>query len=298
MPSLSWPLRRAKYRRRVAHDVSGGRHNLRVAEIPAAEAPHRDGTLIAGGLGYSLDELAALPPLLTHSSGHAALDRAVGGGLCPGSIWTLAASGGAGATTFAVQAAASAAKTGSVLIANGHVASHLLAMRLRDAADRVGLDAAGLRRIRTASWLPLPTWTGQPYDWDDQYRAADVVILDTVDEMVRPRQLHRWSDAARAQLRYLRELAQAANTAVVLTARTPPMPRPTGDWHIDMTSFDAVCRMHWASPVFADVSDVGLRLVPSGPSERRVVAYVRGGSEWLGSARILGRQRWLYLTQV
>jgi len=87
----------------------------------------------------------------------------------PGSVWTLAATAGMGATSFAVQCAVAACRTGRVVLANGHMSSHLLGLPDPSAKD---------------AWasMPLP---GQ-----------DVLILDTLDEMWRPPEWRRTANSS------------------------------------------------------------------------------------------------------
>lgn len=231
---------------------------------------HRDGTMIAGGNGSRLSELAALGPLPTHSCGLDDLDRVSGGGILPGQIWTLAAQAGAGATMLATQIAVSASRTGQVLLANGHMGTHLLRDRVLAAADALQVDVGARARLMLASWEGLPSWEtrdGERHWGDSQCAASDVVVLDTLDEMWRPPTWPTTPEARLRSLRWLREIAQGHGTAVLLTARVPPGP-----------DFDAAWQRQWAREVFADVADVRLEL--RGHRDRELLAYLRGRGWW------------------
>lgn len=222
----------------------------------------RNGGMIAGGNGYSLAALDALEPLRHHSCGHAGLDQATGGGFAPGSVWTLAAPAGAGATTFAVQAAVAASRTRRVILANGHMATHLLRDRVLSAADALGGEDNARGRVLLASWEALPNW--KRAGWDRECQASDLLVLDTLDEMWRP---PAWPGATAAETYALvREIAQQHNLGLLLTARV---------WTQTVTSTKPGGGAG-AHEVFADIGDVRIELRRSAETGLHLRAYVRG----------------------
>lgn len=231
---------------------------------------HRDGGMVAGGSGYSLPELESLPPLPTHSCGLAPVDELTGGGIHRGAVWTVAAASGTGATTLAVQAAVAASQTGKVILVNGHVATHLLRDRVMDLSTSVGMTVSTRERVNLASWMPVP-WLGEDF-WDSACEQADLVILDTFDEMWRPQAWPEEPEARLRALRWLRELAQRHETALLLTARVPARESFTRTWP-----------QHWAHDVFQDVADVHLQLRQHAEGSLLHVA-ARGRRSWRGTA--------------
>src|SRR5665647_3294771 len=53
-----------------------------------SERLHFDGPMVAGGLGYSVDELLATPAPATFHTGFDWIDQLTGG-IAPGSVWTV-----------------------------------------------------------------------------------------------------------------------------------------------------------------------------------------------------------------
>lgn len=231
----------------------------------------RLGTMVSGGGLYGLDAVAGLSDDRRHSCGYGPLDKVTGGGLMPGAVWTLAATAGLGATSFAVQCAVAACRTGRVVLVNGHLASHLLARQIIDCAERQGIGAAARQRIEIASWLGLPdpsakdVWAAMPLP------GQDVLIVDTLDEMWRPPEWRRTRKLQLMHLRWLREQAQTYGTSVLLTARV------ASSWY----DFDDAWRRHWAYAPFSDVSDVRLQIT-GGAEGTRLNSYVRGGRAYSG----------------
>ena len=227
--------------------------------MPVAHAPlHFDGPMVAGGLGYPVDETLSSPRPATFSSGVEWIDQLTGG-IEPGSVWTVSGPAGVGVTAFVRRLAVAAAQSSSVILANGHVPTrHLARMVAHDA--RTHQDADHSRLPQVASWLPLPTLGSDA--WDDACRATDVVVLDTWDEMWRPGDWARSREERIADARWLRELARSAHTAVVLTARLP------------RTGTEAP---HLTEDVFGDVADVQVSIdqEPDSPW-RRATVHARG----------------------
>lgn len=230
---------------------------------------HRDGGMLAGGMGYSIAELQSLPPLTYHSCGLPGLDEFTGGGLYPGAMWTLAAPSGLGATGLAVLIAVAASRTGRVLLVNGHIAAHLLRDRVLAVADAMDISPEVLRSLRLASWLALADWE-QGDEWRPGAKGdEDVVIFDTLDEMWRPPAWPEGPEDRIRRLRWQREMCQRRGTAVVVTARVRD----------DGARFPASWGSHWAHEVFADIADVRLELRTR---ERlpELTAYGRGQGWW------------------
>jgi len=245
--------------------VGWGWHGGRVPELPVLL--HRDGPMIAGGMGCSVVELAALTPQPTYPTGVGPLDALTRGGLTPGVIWTVAGPPGVGVTSLVMQMAAHLSQTALVGMANDHMATHVLRDRLLMYASTARIDRAPVDRIDIASWVPIPalrcdepSWFGSEYD---------VMIIDCFDEMLRPR---AWPEGRMAVLtgRWLREMARRSNTALVLTARADRAPakgRPP---------FERAWHSHWARAVFDDIADVQLSLWESEDQNVAFHAMARG----------------------
>jgi len=206
---------------------------------------HSDGPMIAGGLGHSVEELLASPAPTTFSTGVDWIDQLTGG-IEPGSVWTVMGPAGVGVTTFVTRLAAAAARSSEVILANGHVPSRHLAALVQKAAQGDGGTTPSTPRI--ASWLPVPN-IGDDF-WDSDCERADVVVMDTWDEMWRP---YRWQMSREervADVRWLREVARNAHTAVVITGRLPRFAEPGA----------SDTPRHWAEEAFDDVADVSIEL--------------------------------------
>jgi len=226
-------------------------------------ALHFDGPMVAGGLAYAVDEILTVPAPVTHSTGLEWLDQLTGG-IEPGAVWAVVGPAGVGVTPLVVRLAVAASSSGEVLLANGHVGSRRLAGVVREAARRHG--PAGGPTPMVASWLPTPTIGADR--WDGGCERADVVVLDTWDEMWRPT-TEPITDAQRvADARWLRERARAHGTALVLTARLPRWTSPASPG----------ASAHPACDALVDTADVLLELDDSDDNgRRRLTARVRGG---------------------
>ena len=223
------------------------------------EAPHFDGPSIAGGSAWGLDAVLRAPRTAPLSTSIGPVDE-VAGGMLPGEIWTVSGEAGRGVTSLITVLTCGIATAADVVIANGHVPTRTLAERL---AERAGGDSV---RISVTSWLRVP-WLGDE-EWSLGH--ADVVLLDTWDEMWRPPHWERSPEQRIADARWLRELARRAGTAVVLTQR-----RPLG---VPRTPIDAV---------FDDVADVRLEVRRSeqrGAADLTVTS--RRGAPWCGPVRV------------
>lgn len=231
--------------------------------------------MVVGGGAYRLADLDRLAALPAYSCGLPGLDGHTGGGLLPGSVWTVAAPSGGGATTFAVQLAVAAARSGSVLVVNDHVATHLLRDRLRAALRRIKADDQSAARIRVSTWMPLPRWDSDRLEWQEECTNSDVVVLDTIEEIWlwrSPTASDWWSDV-RGRMRDLRLMARRTNTAVLLTARVAYDGRSE-------KRFRHAWRQHWCQAAFAEIADVRIQIGPERDGERHVHAYLRGGGYW------------------
>lgn len=201
------------------------------------------------------------------SCGLAGVDD-LGDGFWPGALWTLVAPAGLGATTLSVHCAVAAAAQSEVLVVNGHLASHLARDLILKHAGATGAGPEVLGRISVASWVGMPTLGS---DWHDSAcERAGLVILDCLDEMWRPDEWSSSTEQRLARLRWLRELAQRHETAVLLTARLAPA--RTRD------EFAEAERSHWTYSIFPDVSDVSLKLAYR-DHNRWIVAHARGGGD-------------------
>ena len=214
---------------------------------PAAEgaAIHFDGPMIAGGLGYSVEELLASPAPTTFHTEVDWIDQLTGG-IAPGSVWTVMGPTGVGVTAFVTRLAVTAARSSEVILANGHLPSRHLAALVQKAAQRDGGTTPSTPRV--ASWLPVPDIGDD--SWDGACEHADVVVLDTWDEMWRPDRWRMSREECIADVRWLREVARSVHTAVVLTARRPRVAEPG----------EGTIPRHWAEEAFDDVADVSIEL--------------------------------------
>jgi len=231
--------------------------------------------MLVPGLGYALVELADFVPPPGHSTGFRCLDER--GLIQPGSVWTLATSAAVGATTFAVQVALAACRTGKVLLVNGHMSSHLLLQRVEDALvrdDQINHKVARAR-IELCSQLGFPPqgdrlgrrWVASGYD---------LIIVDTMDESFLPEAAPATSEQWLRELRWWRDLARGNNTALLLTARVPS-PQDAGS-----ESFRREWAKHLARPVFEDISDVRMEMYETTDTPLAVTAYRRGLGWWFG----------------
>lgn len=105
---------------------------------------------LAGGGRQIIFESLATPtvPLQRQTTGLAEFDRALGGGIVPGSAILMGGEPGIGKSTLLLQAAASIARTGAdVVYVSGEEATGQVRMR----ADRLGLTDAALRLAAATS---------------------------------------------------------------------------------------------------------------------------------------------------
>lgn len=227
---------------------------------------------MADSSSWTLAELVDEPPPAGMPCGIPDLDELTGG-LRPGSIWGLAASSGDGASKFAIQTAASAARSGRVRLANGHTEPHLLTQRVENAARafRLSSVADARSRLHLASWVILPDIDPRQH-WlaggKGTWPASDLVVLDTLDEMFNELAWPPTAEDRLRKMRWVRDRSRHESTAVLLTARIPPT--------TSAQAFEDAWRRHWAHDVFADICDVRLELFPQYGSTQRLAGYIRG----------------------
>lgn len=222
---------------------------------------HFDGPAIAGGIAYPPGDVLAAPAPRAHPTGIGWLDELTGG-ITPGEVWAILGAAGLGVSRLATLIAVAASATADVLLANGHIGTRRLAGVVAQAAGQRGADDESLPRL--ASWLPTPALGSDA--WDGACEQADIVVMDTWDEMWRPPDWSRTGEQRLADARWLRECARAHSTAAVLTARLPAWAHSGSD-EGEHASRDAL----------TDVADMLLRLHVDDDGRRVLVAHVRGG---------------------
>jgi hypothetical protein len=215
--------------------------------------------MVAGGLAYELSELIEAETPTKLPTGLARLDEFTGG-IEPGAMWAISGIAGIGISSLALTIAANAARSGDVIVCNGHLPSRATARQLAQLAG----DG---RRPRLASWFRLMP---EPPDvlGDTSIERADLLVADTWDEAwhAAPWPTSR-ADLTR-HLRWLRHLGREHNTAILLTARTPRTPS------------DDV--LGWMVDAFEDAADVAITLSdPTGAAlescaGRRATVRARG----------------------
>lgn len=230
---------------------------------------HFDGTMIAGGLGYSVDEVLAASALPTMATGVSRLDD-IAVGIEPGAFWSIDGAAGIGVSSLALTIAIGAASTGSVILANGHIATRSLARRVCAQAPGVGAS------LTIASWLSLPIAGREALSTECE--RAGLIVLDTLDEMWRPPGFRFDPELALVETRLLREAARSAGTAVLATTRT--LASPHGGDGLNP----------WMCDVLDDVSDVRISIYIDPQSGLRYARIrVRGDGIVCGRVPLPGR---------
>jgi len=242
---------------------------------------------VADSASWTLAELVDEPAPAGLPCGIADLDELTGG-LRPGSIWGIAASSGDGASKFAIQTAASAARSGGVLLANGHTEPHLLTQRVENAARafRLSSVADARSRLHLASWVILPDIDPRQHWWaggNGAWPTSDLVVLDTLDEMFDELAWPPTAEDRLRKMRWVRDRSRHESTAVLMTARVPPTnsearagAEQLGGRVVVAAAFEDAWRRHWAYEVFADICDVRLELFPQYGSTQCLAGYIRG----------------------
>ena len=130
--------------------------------------------LASGGRTIQFESLdAPTRPLARRSTGIAEFDRALGGGLVPGSAILMGGEPGIGKSTLLLQAAASIAKAGGdVVYVSGEEATGQVRMR----AGRLGVADAGLRLAAATSVRDILTTLGNG-------TAPDLLVVDSIQTM-------------------------------------------------------------------------------------------------------------------
>ncbi len=112
-------------------------------------------------------------PLQRRSTGIAEFDRALGGGLVPGSAILMGGDPGIGKSTLLLQAAASIAKSGGEVV---YVSGEEAAGQVRMRADRLGLAGAPLRFAAATSVRDILTTLGG-------MDAPALLVIDSIQTM-------------------------------------------------------------------------------------------------------------------
>ncbi|KLE35542.1 DNA repair protein RadA [Aurantiacibacter luteus] len=147
--------------------------NTLVEEAPETKfaAAHN---LSSGGRAIRFESLdAPTAPLARRSTGIAEFDRALGGGLVPGSAILMGGEPGIGKSTLLLQAAASIAKAGGdVVYVSGEEATGQVRMR----AGRLGVADANLRLASATSVRDILTTLGNG-------TPPDLLVVDSIQTM-------------------------------------------------------------------------------------------------------------------
>lgn len=130
--------------------------------------------LSSGGRGISFEALdAPSERLARRSTGIAEFDRALGGGLVPGSAILMGGDPGIGKSTLLLQAAASIAKTGGDVV---YISGEEAAGQVRMRADRLGLAGAPIRFAAATSVRDILTTLGG-------MSAPTLLVIDSIQTM-------------------------------------------------------------------------------------------------------------------
>ncbi len=130
--------------------------------------------LSAGGRAIEFAPLAdAGSPPPRRSTGLAEFDRALGGGLVPGSAILMGGDPGIGKSTLLLQSAASLAKSGAEVI---YVSGEEAAGQVRLRADRLGLNGAPVRFAAATSVRDILTTLGA-------MEAPALLVIDSIQTM-------------------------------------------------------------------------------------------------------------------
>ncbi|MEY2942420.1 MAG: repair protein RadA [Pseudomonadota bacterium] len=114
--------------------------------------------LSAGGRAIRFETLdQATPPLLRRPTGLAEFDRALGGGLVPGSAILMGGDPGIGKSTLLIQTAAAIARSGAQAV---YISGEEAAGQVRLRADRLGLADAPIRLAAATSVRDILTTLG------------------------------------------------------------------------------------------------------------------------------------------
>ena len=130
--------------------------------------------LSSGGRAFEFVPLdAPSEPLVRRSTGLAEFDRALGGGLVPGSAILMGGDPGIGKSTLLLQAAASVAQTGGKVV---YVSGEEAAAQVRMRADRLGVVKAPISLASSTSVRDILTTLGR-----DEPPA--LLVIDSIQTM-------------------------------------------------------------------------------------------------------------------
>ncbi|MBU6267123.1 MAG: DNA repair protein RadA [Sphingomonadales bacterium] len=136
------------------HDLSGGGRKLRFEALDTPSAP-----------------------LVRRSTGLAEFDRALGGGLVPGSAVLMGGDPGIGKSTLLIQAAASVARSGGMAV---YISGEEAAAQVRMRAERLGLADAPIRLATATSVRDILTTLGGP---EFQSLPPALLVIDSIQTM-------------------------------------------------------------------------------------------------------------------
>ena len=130
--------------------------------------------LSSGGRGIAFEALdAPSERLARRSTGIAEFDRALGGGLVPGSAILMGGDPGIGKSTLLLQAAAQIAKSGGEVV---YISGEEAAGQVRMRADRLGLAGAPIRFAAATSVRDILTTLGA-------MSPATLLVIDSIQTM-------------------------------------------------------------------------------------------------------------------
>ncbi len=130
--------------------------------------------LSSGGRAFAFEPLDAPgEPLVRRSTGLAEFDRALGGGLVPGSAILMGGDPGIGKSTLLLQAAARMAKGGGEVV---YISGEEAAGQVRLRADRLGMAGAPIRFAAATSVRDILTTLGT-------MAAPALLVIDSIQTM-------------------------------------------------------------------------------------------------------------------
>lgn len=151
--------------------------NTLVEEAPETVFSARH-DLSSGGRGIAFEALDAPGERLARrGTGIAEFDRALGGGLVPGSAILMGGDPGIGKSTLLLQAAASIAKAGGEVV---YISGEEAAGQVRMRADRLGLAGAPIRFAAATSVRDILTTLGGP---GFQASSPALLVIDSIQTM-------------------------------------------------------------------------------------------------------------------
>ena len=130
--------------------------------------------LSSGGRAFAFEPLDAQgEQLVRRSTGLAEFDRALGGGLVPGSAVLMGGDPGIGKSTLLLQAAARIAETGGLVV---YISGEEAAGQIRLRAERLGLGKAPIRLATATSVRDILTTLGG-------MDPPDLLVIDSIQTM-------------------------------------------------------------------------------------------------------------------